>query len=81
MICALLSTPFALLFWRNNIFRVCIKPGGSLNITIFGVQLLNQGCSRTIKSQQLFAIGGSYGETFDVFPRFVILGIWKLALI
>ena len=34
-----------------------MKPGGSLNITIFGVQPLYQGCSRTIKAQGLHALG------------------------
>ena len=46
-------------YFYNDIFRVSIKPGGSLNISIFGVQPLYQYCSKTIKPQGLSALGAS----------------------
>ena len=42
-------------------------PGGSLNITIFGVQPLYQACSRTIKPQGLHTFGAIMVKLLNCF--------------
>ena len=54
-------------YLKNYIFRVCIKPGSLLKITKLGVQPLYQGCSMTIKLQQLLALGASMVKLLNCF--------------